>query len=81
MRMKLRHLPKSVKGELREAERDEEREFAPQAIPSVFCAVFFFLLESLPSLLEEAGFDEIDLKLRFDFEPDLELITVSNIAN
>lgn len=29
----------------------------------------------MPALLEEAGFEEIDLKLRFDFEPDLELIT------
>lgn len=76
------NLPKSAKGELRNAERDEGREFAPQAIPRVFWAdcAFFFLFGLPPSpllLLPEEEFEGTDLKLRFDFEPELELITAA----
>lgn len=56
---------------MRKEEREEERELEPQATPRVFWVVFFFLLVLLlPLLVFVEGFEEIELKLLFDLEPE-----------
>lgn len=57
---------------MRKEEREEERELEPQATPRVFWVVFFFLLVLLllPLLVSVEGFEEIELKLLFDLEPE-----------